>query len=201
MLAWPGLAEADPPGVAVHVAAANAVAGDARGAELLRGAVASGPPRVVARGLAALKIPGCPLVAEQMPEEWESYVKQIAPPPVEPGSFGLGRELVQQETRMRLLQLFSEGTDGDCLAFVAEIARDKSKSEEERALARTILRPASLSGDELSLADLDARLASRNVQVGWPRWSGSPGDGTGLPRASGPLFAIRTSASRVCWPG
>jgi hypothetical protein len=120
---------------------------------------------VVARGLAILRMPVCPLIKEHLPDEWATYVAKTAPA-IEPGTFGLGRKLAQQEARLRLLQLMSEGTDGACLAFVTEEAGSQSVSPEERRLAQTILRPSKVPSAEVpSLAELDRQLRHRDVRV------------------------------------
>lgn|GEM_PF-3932360 len=156
--------ESDPWG-AVYVAVARALGGDARGAERIRDGVADGPPLEVAKGLAALELPVCPLIAEQLPEEWEIYVKRTSPPPIEPGTFELSRALAQKQARLRLLQLTSEGTDGDCLAFVKETAASKSVSAEEREVAQAILRRGKPAPDGPSLDELDRRLRSPDFRV------------------------------------
>jgi TonB family protein len=97
--------------LSVDVAAANAVAGDARGAARLRKAAAAEPTAAVVRGLAALKISICPLI------------KDLASRDNSP------------ETRERFLWALGEGADGDCLASVIETANNRSASRAERVLA------------------------------------------------------------------
>ena len=150
----------------MYVATANALLGDSRGTNLLRAAVIDGPPLVVAHGLAALQVPVCPLIEEQLPDEWATYIKKTVPPPIEPGTFALSRELEQRETRLRLLQLMREGTDGACLAFVTDETHAKDASPEEHTLAKAILgRSMPSPTPEPTLASLDRDLRSTDVRV------------------------------------
>jgi hypothetical protein len=97
--------------LAMDVAVANAVAGDGRGAERLRKAAEKEPTFGVVRGLAALKIPICPLIKD--------YLNK--------GNTA--------ETRERFLWALSEGTEGECLTFAIATAKNRSAGRTERVLA------------------------------------------------------------------
>jgi len=97
--------------LAVEVAAANAVAGDDRGAERLRKAAEKEPTFAVVRGLAALKIPICPLIKDYLHK---------------------GKTA---EARERFLWALGEGTDGECLSFAITTAKDRAAGRMERTLA------------------------------------------------------------------
>jgi len=99
------------PALAVEVAAANASAGDDRGAARLREAAAKEPTFAVVRGLAALKIPICPLIKD---------------------NFGKGQTA---EARERSLWALSEGAEGECLALAIASAKNRGAGRMERVFA------------------------------------------------------------------
>jgi TonB family protein len=101
--------------LAMEVAAANAVAGDNRGAERLRKAAEKEPTFAVVRGLAALKIPICPLIKDYLNKGKTAEVSE------------------------RFLWALGEGTDGECLAFAIATAKNRSAGRMERTLALSSL--------------------------------------------------------------
>ena len=101
--------------LAMEVAAANAVAGDERGAERLRKAAEREPTAAAIRGLAALKIPICPLIKD--------YLNK-------------GKTT---EARERVLWAIGEGSDGECLTFAIETAKNRTAGRMERTLALSSL--------------------------------------------------------------
>jgi TonB family protein len=126
--------------LSLQVAEANALAGDPRGADRLRRAVedAGSPPgtaQSIAQGLATLKVPVCPLIKE-------SVAKKLVAENVTPSSTipdlddtELVKRLKRLETRERILNLLSEGSDGPCLSFAIALAKDRSARPVDRALA------------------------------------------------------------------
>ena len=108
--AWLDRAETDKE-LAPRVALANALAGDGRGAERLRQALEKGQQvDLAARGLAALKIPLCPLVKDKL------------------GS-------VTSDTRDFLLSVLRFSPDGDCLPWMVSFAQDRKAAQAERLVA------------------------------------------------------------------
>ncbi len=101
--------------LAVDVAAANALAGDGRGAERLRKAAEKEPTYAVVRGLVALKIPICPLVKD--------YLNK-----------GKTTEALE-----RVLWALREGTDGECLSVAISAAKNRSAGRMERIYALSCL--------------------------------------------------------------
>ena len=101
--------------LAMEVAAANAAAGDDRGAERLRKAAEKEPTAAAIRGLAALKIPICPLIKD--------YLNK-------------GKTA---EARERVLWAIGEGSDGECLTFAIETAKNRAAGRMERTLALSSL--------------------------------------------------------------
>lgn len=91
---------------APRVAAANAVAGDARGAERLRGILAKSESAewvaLAARGLAALKISLCPLLKDQLPS-------------------------ATPETIDAILSVLPLHADEECVPWLLDQARDKAR--------------------------------------------------------------------------
>jgi TonB family protein len=101
--------------LAVDVAAANALAGDDRGAEQLRDAAGKEPTFAVVRGLAALKIPICPLIKDYLNKDETA------------------------ETRERFLWALGEGTEGECLTFAITVAKNRAAGRNDRILALSSL--------------------------------------------------------------
>ncbi len=116
--------------LALDVAVANALAGDARGADRLAKAVAKGPASGVVRGLAALRIPICPLIREDL---------------------GKGRTA---EARERVMQALREGTDGECLSFAIVSAKNRGTGRMERMLALESLGHSEGAGTKAALKDV-----------------------------------------------
>jgi TonB family protein len=95
--------------LALRVAAANASAGDERGAERLRKTIEKGTDLdLAARGLAALKLPLCPFVKDQ---------------------------LDVTESRPLALSVLRYGADDDCVSWMAGIAKQAQASQAQRLLA------------------------------------------------------------------
>jgi len=108
--AWLDLAE-DDKDLDVRVAAANALAGDSRGAERLRTAVDRGQDlELAARGLAALKIPLCAFVKDKL------------------GSSATA-------TRDAVLSVLRFGPDGECLSWMVNLAKDQKAAQAQRLVA------------------------------------------------------------------
>ena len=101
--------------LAVEVAAANALAGDDRGAERLRKAAEKEPTFGVVRGLAALKIPICPLIKDYLNKGNSA------------------------EARERFLWALAAGTEGECLSFAIATAKNRTARRIERTLALSSL--------------------------------------------------------------
>jgi TonB family protein len=137
----------------LQVAEANALAGDPRGAHRLRQAVASSgdastaTPQSIAQGLASLKVPVCavikhgfakPALGDNKPAPSANADDDDAPP--RPAVLEIDdKEFLDRikadETRERVLQLLSEGTDGVCLSFAISVAKDRGAKPGDRALA------------------------------------------------------------------
>lgn len=92
----------------LEVAMANATAGDPRGAERLRKALASEQARPAAAALARVKIGLCALLKEQ---------------------------LADPQTRASALSALSEAPDGECIAAVAALAGDRKAAVSDRVAA------------------------------------------------------------------
>ncbi len=106
--AWLDLAE-DDKDLDVRVAAANASAGDGRGAERLRRAVENGQDlELAARALAALRIPLCTLVKDKL------------------GS---------ADARDAVLSVLRFGPDGECLSWMVNLAKDQKAAQAQRLVA------------------------------------------------------------------
>jgi TonB family protein len=130
--------------LALRVAAANAAVGVERGAERLRKAVdfvdgGGSAEAEVARGLAALKIPVCPLIRDALAKRTIVDTVSLPAPGTEPGDDAFVQKLKQHESRERVLHLTAEGTDGACLAFAIAVANDRRASAIDRALAISAL--------------------------------------------------------------
>jgi TonB family protein len=124
--------------LALDVAVANALAGDARGAATLRGAVDLAKPDApdgrAARGLAALGIPICPLIRSSLARP--AKTGEGAPAT----ATGLSDEkfaqaLRERAIRPRLLSLVAEGASDACLAFAIAVAKDRSAPAMDRTFA------------------------------------------------------------------
>ena len=130
--------------LALQVAAAYASVGVDRGAERLRKAVdfvdgGSSAEAEVARGLAALKIPVCPLVRDALAKRTIVDTVSLPTPGSEPSDDAFVQKLKQHESRERVLHLTAEGTDGACLAFAIAVANDRRASAVDRMLAISAL--------------------------------------------------------------
>jgi TonB family protein len=158
--------------LAVDVAAANAVAGDARGASRLRKAAAAEPTAAVVRGLAALKISICPFLKE-LPSRGDSA-----------------------EARERFLWALGEGADGDCLASAIETAKDHGARRAERVLAVASLGRS--DGDQAKSAlkalldDADATVKAAAILA-----EARPGAGKGAVFRLTPLLRDKSVAVRA----
>jgi TonB family protein len=158
--------------LSVDVAAANAMAGDARGAGRLRKAAAAEPTAAVVRGLAALKISICP------------FIKDLA-----------GRKDTA-EVRERFLWALGEGADGDCLASAIETAKNRKASRAERVLAIASLGHS--EGDDAK-ATLKALLddADATVKAAAILAEARPGAGKGAVFRLTPLLRDKSVAVRA----
>jgi TonB family protein len=116
--------------LAVDVAAANAVAGDDRGAERLRKAAEKEPTLAVVHGLAALKIPICPLIKDYLNKGNSA------------------------EARERFLWALGEGTDGECLSFAIGTAKNHAAGRMERILALASLGHSDSAEAKAALKDV-----------------------------------------------
>ncbi|MBN2576392.1 MAG: energy transducer TonB [Deltaproteobacteria bacterium] len=131
---------ADEKDLELDVALANALAGDARGAEQLRrAATAADAPESVAqaaaRGLAALKIPVCPLVKQSLARAASEDKKTPASQGTETSDDQLARGIAAPQARDRVLRLLREGADGSCLGFGIATAKDRAAKKDHRLLA------------------------------------------------------------------
>lgn len=96
--------------LALRVAAANATAGDDRGAERLRKAVTGERSPLAASALARLKIPLCALLREGLDDP---------------------------QTKAGALSALSASPDGECIAVVAALAQDRKAAVPDRIAAIT----------------------------------------------------------------
>jgi hypothetical protein len=116
--------------LAVEVAAANAMAGDDRGAERLRKAAEKEPTFAVVRGLAALKIPICPLIKDYLNKGNSA------------------------EARERFLWALGEGADGECLDLAITTAKNRAAGRMERTLALASLGHSDSAEAKAALKDV-----------------------------------------------
>ncbi len=158
--------------LAVDVAAANAVAGDDRGAERLRQAAAKEPTFGVVHGLAALKIPICPLIKD--------YLNK--------GKSG--------EARERFLWALGEGTDGECLELVIATAKNRSAGREERTLALASLGHSDSAEARAALKD-ELKDPEPNVAAAAILAEARPGAGKGAVFRLTPLLRDKSVAVRA----
>jgi TonB family protein len=158
--------------LAVEVAAANAVAGDNRGAERLRKAAEKEPTFAVMRGLAALKIPICPLIKD--------YLNK-------------GKTA---EARERFLWALGEGAEGECLAFAIATAENRSAGRVERTLALSSLghsgNPEAKAALKDVLKDPDPNIAAAAILA-----EARPGAGKGALLRLTPLLRDKSVAVRA----
>ncbi len=130
--------------LSLQVAEANALAGDPRGADRLRRAANSSDTETVeateiARALATLKVPVCPLLRESFAAGFapEAIAEHGASPTPSPdlSDKEFVKRLQIHQGRARILSLLSEGADGACLSFAISVAKDRSAKANHRALA------------------------------------------------------------------
>jgi len=158
--------------LAVEVAAANAVAGDERGAERLRKAAEKEPTFAVVRGLAALKIPICPLIKD--------YLNK-------------GKNA---EARERFLWALGEGTDGECLAFAITTAKNRAAGRMERTLALASLGHSDSAEAKAALKDV-LKDPDPNIQAAAILAEARPGAGKGAVFRLTPLLRDKSIAVRA----
>ena len=158
--------------LAVDVAAANAVAGDDRGAERLRDAAAKEPTFAVVRGLAALKIPICPLIKD--------YLNK--------GNTA--------EARERFLWALSEGTEGECLTFVLAAAKNRAAGRMERVFALSSLGHSQSAEAKAALKDA-LKDPDPNIQSAAILAEARPGAGKGAVFRLTPLLRDKSVAVRA----
>jgi TonB family protein len=181
--------------LSVDVAAANAMAGDARGASRLRKAAAAEPTAAVVRGLAALKISICPFIkhlAEKSRGEPPSSARR------EPSREGMETlpGFPSWDARQRFLWALGEGADGDCLTAAIETAKNRSASRAERVLAIAGLGRS--EGDDAK-ATLKALLddADATVKAAAILAEARPGAGKGAVFRLTPLLRDKSVAVRA----
>ena len=158
--------------LAVEVAAANAVAGDERGAERLRKAAEGEPTFAVVRGLAALKIPICPLIKD--------YLNK-------------GKTA---EARERFLWALGEGADGECLAFAITTARNRAAGRMERTLALASLGHSDSAEAKAALKEV-LKDPDPNIQAAAILAEARPGAGKGAVFRLTPLLRDKSIAVRA----
>jgi HEAT repeat protein len=158
--------------LAVDVAAANALAGDNRGAERLRKAAENEPTFAVVRGLAALKIPICPLIKD--------YLNK-------------GKTA---EARERFLWALGEGADGECLSFAIETAKNRTATRAERILALSSLAHSEGADAQAALKDV-LKDPDPNIQAAAILAEARPGAGKGAVFRLTPLLRDKSVAVRA----
>jgi TonB family protein len=158
--------------LAIEVAAANAMAGDERGAERLRKAAEKEPTFAVVRGLAALNIPICPLIKD--------YLNK-------------GKTA---EARERFLWALGEGTDGECLAFAVATAKNRTAGRMERTLALASLGHSDSPEAKAALKEL-LKDPDPNLQAAAILAEARPGAGKGAVFRLTPLLRDKSIAVRA----
>ena len=158
--------------LAVDVAAANALAGDDRGAERLRKAAEKEPTFGVVHGLAALKIPICPLIK---------------------GYLNKGKTA---EARERFLWALSEGTDGECLTFAIDTAKNRTAGRMERTLALSSLGHSDSAEAKAAVKEV-AKDPDPNIQAAAILAEAQPGAGKSAVFRLTPLLRDKSVAVRA----
>ena len=196
--------------LSVDVAAANAMAGDARGASRLRKAAAAEPTAAVVRGLAALKISICPFIkhlAEKSRGEPPSSARREPSRAAERSEGVSGRVagaagmetlpgFPSWDARQRFLWALGEGADGDCLTAAIETAKNRKASRAERVLAIASLGRS--EGDDAKatlkalLDDADATVKAAAIVA-----EARPGAGKGAVFRLTPLLRDKSVAVRA----
>jgi TonB family protein len=124
----------------VQVALVNALDGDSRGVERLRKAVAMAAvsedvPKMGARGLAALKLPSCPLIKVAFGKTATGKKEAPAAPPTEMTDEEFLREFQGKGKSGRVLRLLDEGADGVCFALAIATAKNRAANRDDRTAA------------------------------------------------------------------
>ena len=124
----------------VLVALANALAGDDRGVERLRQAVAMANvsesiPQWGARGLMALKIPTCPILKAAFSKMLTGNKGAPSSPAAELSDEQFLRDVQAKGMTSRVLQLLDAGADGACLSLAIATAKNRAASKDLRASA------------------------------------------------------------------
>jgi TonB family protein len=158
--------------LAVDVAAANAIAGDERGAERLRKAAEKEPTLAVVRGLAALKIPICPLIKDYLNKGNSA------------------------EARERFLWALGEGADGECLSFAIATAKNRAAGRVERTLALASLGHSNSAEAMAALKDV-LKDPDPNVQAAAILAEARPGAGKSAVFRLTPLLRDKSVAVRA----
>ena len=158
--------------LAVEVAAANAMAGDDRGAERLRKAAEKEPTFAVVRGLAALKIPICPLIKDYLNKGNSA------------------------EARERFLWALGEGADGECLDLAITTAKNRAAGRMERTLALASLGHSDSAEAKAALKDV-LKDPDPNIQAAAILAEAHPGAGKGAAFRLTPLLRDKSVAVRA----
>jgi hypothetical protein len=185
----------------VLVALANALAGDARGAERLRQAVATADssesiPQWGAHGLVALKIPYCPLLKAALAKTLAGEKGAPSSPATELGDEQFLRDLQAKGMTGRVLRLLDAGADGVCLSLAIATAKSRAANKDDRAAAMLSL--AHSDGPEVKAAlkalakDPDPAIASQAISA-----EARPSAGKGAVFRLTPLLRDKSIAVRA----
>ena len=168
--------------LALRVAVANALSGDARGAEILRKAVDLSDTGTkdgdAADGLAALKIPVCPLIRESLARLPKTDKGPIPTPIPDMGDAEFLKRMGSKQVRPRVLNLVIEGTSEQCLAFVIALAKNRAAPGMDRTFAIMSLEhsesPEAKAALRALTKDPDPRIQSQAIRA-----EARPGAGRG----------------------
>ena len=188
--------------LSLMVAALDALAGDDRGAERLRQAVGKldtpeDLARWVARGLAALKIPICPLFEGSQSKTKTEAERESTTDEAKPDGDDPLAKLEQEPGP--ILALLTAGAEGGCLRFALRVATDSSQTTDNRLAALECLSHSDTPEARAALRTLakspDSKIASRAI-LGEAR----PGAGRGaifrlIPRLRDKSLDIRAAAA------
>lgn len=139
----------------VQVALANALAGDDRGVERLRQAVAMTTmsediPAWGLRGLAALHIPSCPLIKAALAKAPAEQPSEPAAPKLAVSDEQFLRDVEATGNRRHVLRLLAAGADGTCLSLAIATAKSRAANKDDRLAAVRSL--AASDGPEVKAA-------------------------------------------------
>jgi TonB family protein len=185
----------------VLVALANALAGDDRGVERLRQAVAMADvsesiPKWGARGLVALKIPTCPLLKAAFAKTLAQEKGAPSSLATEPSDEQFLRDVQAKGMTFRILQLLDAGADGVCLSLAIATAKNRAANKDLRASA--VLSLAHSDGPDVKAAwktlakDPDPAIASQAITA-----EARPSAGRGAMFRLTPLLRDKSVAVRA----